>query len=77
MSRSNTSNVSRGTKALGQQLLPWVFPVVLIAVWQFASSMGLLQSRVLPAPSAVVSAFWQLLISGELWHHVKVSPVVH
>lgn len=73
MSRSNASNVSRGTKALGQQLLPWVFPVVLIAVWQFASSVGLLQSRVLPAPSAVVSAFWQLLISGELWHHVKVS----
>ncbi|WP_288423476.1 aliphatic sulfonate ABC transporter permease SsuC [uncultured Acinetobacter sp.] len=73
MSRSNTSNVSRGTKALGQQLLPWIFPVVLIAVWQFASSVGLLQSRVLPAPSAVVSAFWQLLISGELWHHVKVS----
>lgn len=73
MSRSNKSNVSRGTKAIGQQLLPWVFPVVLIAVWQFASSVGLLQSRVLPAPSAVVSAFWQLLISGELWHHVKVS----
>jgi len=73
MSRSNTSNVSRGTKVLGQQLLPWVFPVVLIAVWQFASSVSLLQSRVLPAPSAVVSAFWQLLISGELWHHVKVS----
>ena len=34
---------------------------------------GLLQSRILPAPTAVLTAFWSLLISGELWQHVKVS----
>ncbi|MDB0152856.1 ABC transporter permease, partial [Acinetobacter baumannii] len=38
-----------------------------------ASSSGLLENRILPAPTAVVSAFWHLLISGELWQHVKVS----
>lgn len=32
-----------------------------------------LENRILPAPTAVVSAFWHLLISGELWQHVKVS----
>lgn len=73
MSPSKKLNVSRGTQALGQRLLPWVFPVILIAIWQLTSTTGLLQSRVLPAPSAVVTAFWHLLISGELWHHVKVS----
>ena len=66
------AKVSRGTP-FGQRLLPWLFPIVLILIWQIASSTGLLASRILPAPSAVVTAFWQLLISGELWQHVKVS----
>ena len=67
------NNVSRGTQQLGKGLLPWLLPILLIVIWQIASSTGLLQSRVLPAPSSVVSAFWHLLISGELWQHVKVS----
>ncbi|EXE79139.1 binding--dependent transport system inner membrane component family protein [Acinetobacter baumannii 83444] len=65
--------VSRGTKQVGQRLLPWIFQIVLLVVWQIASSSGLLENRILPAPTAVVSAFWHLLISGELWQHVKVS----
>ncbi|MBP8063865.1 aliphatic sulfonate ABC transporter permease SsuC [Acinetobacter portensis] len=64
--------VSRGT-ILGQRLLPWLFPSVLILVWQIASSTGLLESRILPAPTAVVTAFWTLLASGELVEHVQVS----
>ncbi len=64
--------VSRGTQ-LGQRLLPWLVPIGLILIWQIASSTGLLESRILPAPSAVIAAFWALLMSGELWTHVKVS----
>lgn len=67
------SFLSRGTKQMGQRLLPWLVPIILIAIWQIASVTGLLESRVLPAPTAVVSAFWTLLISGELWKHVQVS----
>lgn len=67
------SLVSRGSKQLKQQLLPWLVPVLLIALWQMASSTGVLESRVLPAPTAVVTAFWGLLMSGELWKHVQVS----
>ena len=66
------TKVSRGTQ-FGQHLLPWLFPIALIAIWQIASSTGVLESRILPAPSAVVSAFWHLSITGELWQHVKVS----
>lgn len=64
--------VSRGTQ-FGQRLLPWLFPIALILLWQLASVTGLLESRILPAPSAVVVAFWNLLMSGELWKHVQVS----
>lgn len=67
------SFLSRGTKQLGQRLLPWLVPIFLIVIWQVASSTGLLESRVLPAPTAVVTAFWGLLISGELWKHVQIS----
>ncbi|MFC2995386.1 aliphatic sulfonate ABC transporter permease SsuC [Acinetobacter sichuanensis] len=67
------SSVSRGTKKIGQRLLPWIVPISLVLIWQISSQTGLLESRVLPAPTAVVSAFWTLLLSGELWQHVKVS----
>ena len=67
------SIVSRGTQQLWQRLLPWVVPILLVTIWQIASKTGLLQSRILPAPTAVLSAFWTLLVSGELWQHVKVS----
>lgn len=65
--------ISRGTSRLFQSVLPWLVPIVLISFWQLASMSGILQSRILPAPSAVVSAFWKLLLSGELWQHVQVS----
>lgn len=58
---------------LGQRLLPWVVPVLLVVLWQAASSLGWLSSRVLPAPIDVLRAAWQLTASGELWTHVKVS----
>lgn len=71
--QKNKSFVSRGSKQLGQRLLPWLVPIFLIALWQVASSTGLLESRVLPAPIAVVTAFLGLLMSGELWKHVQIS----
>lgn len=61
------------TRAIGQRLLPWLLPVLLMAGWQLASSQGWLSSRVLPAPVDVVTAFWSLAVSGELWEHVRVS----
>ena len=56
-----------------QRFLPWLVPVLLVAVWQLSSSQGWLSTRVLPAPVDVVAAFWTLAVSGELWTHVKVS----
>lgn len=55
------------------ELLRWAVPLLLLAVWQLASSTGWLNARVLPAPSAVASAFWELARSGALWHHFAIS----
>ena len=51
----------------------WLLPLATVAAWQAASSAGLLSDTVLPAPSAVVAAGWQLTLSGELPHHMGVS----
>jgi sulfonate transport system permease protein len=53
--------------------LPWALPVAVLATWEIASRSGWLSIRVLPEPWAVLSAFWSLLRSGELWQHVVVS----
>ncbi len=51
----------------------WLLPVLLVAVWQVASSLRLVSDAVLPAPTAVVAAAWQLTRSGDLPHHMGVS----
>jgi len=60
-------------KPYGQRLLPWLLPLGLLVVWELASVSGWLSGRVLPEPRAVAVAFWGLLVSGELGHHVAIS----
>ena len=60
-------------RAVGERLLPWLVPVGLLVLWQIASSLGWLSTRVLPAPLEVVNAGWALTLSGALWTHVQVS----
>ena len=55
------------------RLTPWLVPLLLLAIWQGAVSFGLLSTRILPAPSAVFAAAWQLLASGELLKHLAIS----
>lgn len=52
---------------------PWLLPVGIIVIWQFASQTGWLSTRILPSPEGVVEAFWNLSASGELWHHLAIS----
>ncbi len=42
------------------RLAPWILPVALVVGWQVAVEAGWLSNRILPAPSAVVTAFWAL-----------------
>ena len=52
--------------SLGQRLAPWALPVALLAAWQGAVVLGLLSTRILPAPSAVLAAGWELSGLGQL-----------
>jgi len=60
-------------KAALRSAAVWFGPLVLLAVWQAAASMGALPARVLPAPSAVVSAAIDMTLSGVLPENIAVS----
>ena len=62
-----------GAPAWTSRLLPWVVPVLALLAWEVASASGWLSTRILPEPLSVLTAFWGLARSGELWHHVAVS----
>jgi sulfonate transport system permease protein len=68
-----TGWAAQALRSLVARSVPWLVPVLLVATWQGAASLGWLSSRVLPAPLEVVTAFWALAASGELWTHVRVS----
>ncbi len=65
--------VSRGTKQVENDVCTWIFRLFYWFVWQSASSSGLLENRILRGSYGCRFCFWRLLISGELWQHVKVE----
>jgi sulfonate transport system permease protein len=54
-------------------ITPWLVPIAVIAGWELASRTGWLSSRILPEPLAVATAFWRLLLSGDLVKDVAIS----
>ncbi|MDR2826141.1 MAG: ABC transporter permease subunit [Deltaproteobacteria bacterium] len=60
-------------RELGWRLLPWLVPILLILGWQLGSSLGWINTRILPSPLQVLSSLFQLAGSGELWDNLQVS----
>ena len=60
-------------RSVGRALLPWALPLGALIGWQAAASLGLLSTRVLPAPSDVALAFWRTLKDGSLIANISVS----
>ena len=58
---------------LRTRFIPWLVPLLLVAVWQLSAQSGWLSTRVLPAPLDVLKAATRLALSGELLTHVKIS----
>jgi ABC-type nitrate/sulfonate/bicarbonate transport system permease component len=63
----------------GHSWLKWVRPlgllIALLALWQLGSTVLLdaASATLLPPPSAVFRAFWELIQTGELWRHLRDS----
>lgn len=67
--RGNSLRLSSGA------LLPFLLPLVIVLLWQAASSFGWITNRLMPAPIQVVWAFWDKLTTGELAINVQASAV--
>lgn len=61
--------------SLPRVTVPWLLPALLLLAWEIGCDMGLLSSRVLPAPSAIAAAFWQTLQDGTLAAAIAISSV--
>jgi sulfonate transport system permease protein len=76
LSKPNSAKISFDLIAKNQfvqKLLPWVVPVLILLVWEVASRTGILASRILPAPSGVITTAIKLAASGELFKHIGIS----
>ncbi len=51
----------------------WIALATVLALWQAAGSLALVNPLFLPTPLAIARALYQLAISGALWQHVSVS----
>jgi len=50
-----------------------VIPVVTLVAWQLAGAFGVVSEAFLPTPLAIAKAFVNLVVTGELAHHLGVS----
>ena len=64
---------SRRCASPARGALPWLVPAVILLCWQAGSAAGLISDTVLPAPTAVAAAGWDLLRSGALIENIRVS----
>jgi len=62
-----------GFDPVPRRVLPWIVFAALIALWQAASSSGLLPALFLPSPIAIAKALQALWADGTLVVHVTAS----
>lgn len=46
---------------------------ILILIWYMVSRSGIFSAYVLPPPSKVLSSFWKMLLTGDLWKDIGIS----
>ncbi|WP_370247271.1 ABC transporter permease [Nocardioides sp.] len=61
-----TSRKTRSGRSPWRFLRRWVSPVVVVALWQLASSTGVLDERTLASPATILQTAWQLAADGVL-----------
>lgn len=62
-----------GFEPAGRRWASWLAFAAIVALWQIASSTGLLSPVAMPSPLAVVRALGDLAASGKLWAHIGQS----
>lgn len=69
----HSATVARLRRGAIGLLLPLLLPLLLLGLWQAATSRHWLPEQILPAPRLVWQSLGELAASGELWGHLAVS----
>jgi len=75
-SKAPASRPGRAVPTIGKrglQLLSWLMPIVVVAIWELLAQAGWLSPQVLPAPTKVVKTAVKLATSGSLSSDLGVS----
>jgi sulfonate transport system permease protein len=75
LKKSNTINISLNflQSQKIQKFVPWIVPILLVIFWELSVRTGLLSTRILPAPSGVITTAIKLAATGELFKHIGIS----
>jgi sulfonate transport system permease protein len=72
--RSTDSAMKTNLKLwFNRYLVYWIVPTIIVIIWQLLVQFGLVSTRVLPAPTAVVAAGVKLIANGSLFNDIWVS----
>ncbi|CAM3217789.1 ABC transporter permease subunit [Paenibacillus lupini] len=63
-------NWKTGTLSIG---LEWLIPILVVVIWQWLGSAGVISQRILPTPASVVEAGWKLIRNGDLFVYIGDS----
>jgi len=56
-----------------ERALTILSPLAVLALWQVASQIGLIDQRYVPSPYSIAQAGWSITVSGELGKHIFAS----
>lgn len=54
-------------------LLGFLLPIAAALIWEIAVRFGWAQGRLLPPPSRILTTFWVLSRTGEIWIHLEAT----
>ena len=72
-----TSMRRKMKRSLPPAVWSFLILVLVLAVWQWGSAQGYVNPIFLSSPADIAKAAWELLVTGELFTHVKTSAYVY
>ncbi|MER2060118.1 MAG: ABC transporter permease [Niallia sp.] len=66
-------NKSKETSQISKIVKGFIFPILLLVIWEFAGMYGLVSPILLPRPSTIFVSFIDLLLTGNLLGHLEIS----
>ena len=68
-----SADLPRPNRKYLERCISVLSPLILLALWEFGATIGWVDTRFFPAPSAIFAEAAGMIASGELWSNVSIS----